>query len=132
MKSLYIQFKEFIHYGIVVSIGLGIDVGLLYILITYTTIGYLWGTAISFFTALIFNYVLSTKKVFAYRSVVRADHEFMIFAGVGISALTLNQIIIYFGVEILLLPILMSKLIAIPCTFLWNFGWNKFLLFTQK
>jgi putative flippase GtrA len=132
MRVLTTNYREFILYGIVVSVGLCVDLGLLFFLTTYTDMWYLAAAGISFFIALCTNYLLATRIAFLYRSAPSRFHEFSTFLAVGVSALILNQIVLYVGVDIFDAPVLLSKCIALPLTFSWNFSWNKFLLFYKR
>jgi putative flippase GtrA len=124
--------KEFILYGIVVGIGLFVDVGLLYLLTVHLGMWYLVASGIAFTTALTLNYVLMTRFVFIHRSLENTRHEFLVFFLIGVSALILNQVVMYVAVDVYATAVLTAKAIALPITFSWSFGLNKFLLFRNK
>ena len=123
------KLAEYFRYGIVVSIGLSLDIGLLYTLTTYANVPYLVSAGIGFCVGLISNYILSVRYVFKNRMGLATKYDFRNFALVGVSALTLNQILMYIGVDIFNAPILLSKAFVLPATFTWNFLWNKFVVF---
>ena len=120
---------EFLKYFVVVSVGLIIDVGLLYLLTSHTDMWYLIASGISFTTALVFNYILSVKIVFKRKTFDNSLYGFVVFAGIGVSALLINQLVLYIGVTNFELPVLHAKIIALPLTFIWNFTLNKIILF---
>ena len=123
--------REFIAYVLVVALGLIVDVGILYALTTYFGVWYFLSAGISFTIALVANYILSIRYVFTHRSASDSKNEFVVFFLIGLSALFVNQLVMYVGVEKFALPILVGKAIALPLTFAWNFGWNKILLFRK-
>ncbi len=129
MSTLFQKLAEYFRYGVVVSIGLVLDIGLLYTLTTYAGVPYLISAGIGFCTGLISNYLLSVRYVFRNRITPATKNDFRNFALIGVSALTLNQILMYVGVDIFNMPILLSKAFVLPVTFTWNFLWNKFMVF---
>lgn len=117
---------EFFQYFIVILIGLLIDMGGLYIFITYTPVWYFLAAAISFMTAVLANYILASRYVFNTHT---NPKHFSVFFLIALSTLTLNQLAMYIFVEYLLLGVILSKCLTLPFTFVWNFVWNKTLVF---
>lgn len=120
---------EFARYFIVVLIGLGVDIGLLYLLYQVIGIWYLLAAGISFSTALICNYLLSVRFVFTPRGMRHPFSRFTPFAVVGISALMVSQAGMFFGVEVCHLPVIITKCLILPITFMWNFLLQKHFVF---
>ena len=86
---------------------------------------------IGFSLGLVLIYVLSIRWVFSQRRLKDARAEFVLFAGLGLAGLLLNQAIITVGMEILALPDWASKMASAAIVFSFNFATRKFLLFTR-
>ena len=86
---------------------------------------------IGFSLGLMLIYVLSIRWVFRERRLKDMRAEFVLFAGLGLAGLALNQAIITIGMEFLSLPDWMSKITSAGFVFCFNFASRKFLLFTR-
>ncbi|MDR1820487.1 MAG: GtrA family protein [Methanobrevibacter sp.] len=124
--NVSVQFFRYIFVG---GIAFVVDFGLLYILTEYLGIFYILSATISFIFGLIVNYILSLIWVFNKRKLNNRVHEFAIFTLVGIVGLGLNNLIMYFFTEILLVYYLFSKIISQVFVLLWNFFVRRYALF---
>lgn len=88
------------------------------------TVGFLFGIWI--------NYQLSLHWAFANRSNKKTSSELLIFVITGIIGLLINWIIIRGFLYFNLLDPTLSRIPAIACAFIWNFGSRKVLLFSSK
>jgi putative flippase GtrA len=56
--------------------------------------------------------------------------EFVIFVGIGIGGLAVNQAILWLGIEVAALSLILAKLGAAVTSFVFNFVVRKMVLFT--
>ncbi len=122
---------QFIRYGLVSGVSLGVDLGLLILLTEVFHLHYLLSATIGFSFGLITNYLLSTIWVFD-KSNFKPTAEFMIFLIIGIVGLGLNNLLLWLFTDKLGLYYIGSKLVAIFATFMWNFVARKTILFSDK
>jgi putative flippase GtrA len=101
----------------------------LYILTDFFGIYYLISAAIAFSLGLLVNYFLSVSWVFNKRKLKNRNFEFGIFAIIGIVGLGLNEVIIWFFTQELLIYYLLSKIFAAVIILFWNFFARKYVLF---
>jgi putative flippase GtrA len=101
----------------------------LYILTDFFGIYYLISAAIAFSLGLLVNYFLSVSWVFNKRKLKNKNFEFGIFAIIGIVGLGLNEVIIWFFTQELLIYYLLSKIFAAVIILFWNFFARKYVLF---
>jgi putative flippase GtrA len=101
----------------------------LYILTDFFGIYYLISAAIAFILGLFVNYILSVSWVFNKRKLDNRTFEFGIFAIIGIVGLGLNEVLLWFFTQELLIYYLLSKIFAAAIILFWNFFARKYLLF---
>lgn len=123
---------QLIKYFFVGSAAFIIDYGTIFILTEYIGAHYLWSAAIAFFLGLITNYILSILWVFARNQKNSIWKEFLVFSAIGLIGLLLNELIMYYGSEILNFHYMVSKLCSTAIVFFWNFFARKLLLFNHK
>jgi putative flippase GtrA len=87
---------------------------------------------IGFIIGIWINYQLSLHWAFANRSNKKTSTELLIFVVTGIIGLFINWIIIRGFLYFNLLDPTLSRIPAIACAFIWNFGSRKILLFSSK
>lgn len=115
--------KEFIKFCVVGSITFIIDYALLFAITEYLHINYLTSSAISFSVAVIVNYVLCIKFVFAHSK--NGYKQISLFILSSIAGLGINQLCMYFFVEILTIYYLIAKILATIIVTLWNYITKK-------
>lgn len=136
------DFLVFIRYAIVGSIGTGVDVGVLYLLVEYLDIPVLVATVFSFIAAVINNFVLNKYWTFQnkHTNIRKQFIKFFLVAGIGL-VLTLGFMFIF--VHVLVIPNLplfsktipgyvIAKMITSVIVLVWNFLGNKFWTFNDK
>lgn len=124
--------REGVRYLAASAAALALDFGVYSGLIRLAGVHYLAAGAIGFCLGLVAVYVLSTRWVFAHRRVADRRAEFAVFAGLGLAGLSLNQGILYVGVEWVALGFEAAKAVAAALGFCFNFGSRKLLLFTRR
>lgn len=133
LKRLYAGLvSELLKYIIAGGIAFIIDFSTLMFLYKIFDVHYLKAAAIGLFVGLITTYILSVKWVFRNRVIANTTAEFGIFITIGLIGFMLNESIIWFSVEKMLLPVSVSKLIATGIIFIWNFTARKIILFRSK
>lgn len=125
MKKLINQLLKF---GLVGGIAFLIDYGLLFICTEWFGIYYFISSIISFSVSVIFNYVASVLWVFDVDQEKSKTKNFIIFIALSIVGLGINQIIMYYGVEVLNLYYMLIKLIATFIVMIFNFITRKMFL----
>ncbi|NLB53912.1 MAG: GtrA family protein [Syntrophomonadaceae bacterium] len=112
-------FKDIFKYGLVSTVALAVDVGLLYFLVEYVHMHYLIAATVAFCCGLAVNYVLGKKYVFK-NSKMPPLQEFIWYASIGVIGLILNDLIIYILVW-LQLWYMYAKAISVAIVFFFNF-----------
>ena len=88
--------------------------------------------AVGFGVGLVVNYVLSTRWVFAHRTLANRRVEFLVFAAIGVVGLGLNEMLLFVGTENMGLDYRVSKLLAVVTGLGWNFTARRVLLFRNR
>ncbi len=118
MKSL--QYLEMMRFIIVGAITFVVDYGLLYIFTEYIGLYYMYSTAIAFIAAVIFNYWLCV--IYVFTNVQRqTSKQAILFVGSSVIGLGLNQICMWFFVEIFGIYYMLAKIISIIIVMAWNY-----------
>ena len=128
-KDIFRLGVEFFRYFIVSGLALAVDFGLYAGGVALLEWPYLISATIGFLAGLLTVYVLSVRWVFSVRKLGNSRQELLIFAGVGIAGLGLNEIVLFGLVSGLGLNYLLAKVISAGVIFLFNFGVRKLLLF---
>ena len=124
-EKLFIQIFKFIIVGGIATI---IDWIVYYILYNFLNVNPLLGNILSFAVSVIYNYIASVKWVFDVnedKSKRRMFIEFMIFSIIG---LLLTEILLWIGIEKLLLNAMLVKIIATAIVMVFNFITRKIFL----
>ncbi|MCX6937395.1 MAG: GtrA family protein, partial [Verrucomicrobia bacterium] len=103
----------------------GIFVGLTHIV----HLPWFWSAVSAFATATVVNYLLSISHVFESGQRYHQKHEILLVFAVSGIGLVLNQLIMWLLIERILIPILISKLLAIGMVFFWNYFARKKFIF---
>lgn len=124
--------KEFRRYTMASALALVIDMGLLYALTEWFDMYYLMSATIGFTAGAVVAYVLSITWCFSHRCIENQKLEFILFVGIGIASLGLNNLLIWSFTELLGLYYMMSKILTTGAVFLFNYFVRRKLLFTPK
>lgn len=114
------RFLEIVRFCVVGGLSLIVDCAILFILTDFCGVHYLYSAATSFTASVIFNYWLCVKYVFK-NAKKQTPKQAAIFIGSSIVGLGLNQICMYFFVEIILLHYMIAKLGATVIVTIWNY-----------
>ena len=121
--------NQLLKFGLVGGIAFLIDYGLLFICTEWFGIYYFISSIISFSVSVIFNYIASVLWVFDVDQEKSKTKNFIIFIALSIVGLGINQIIMYYGVEVLNLYYMLIKLIATFIVMIFNFITRKMFFF---
>lgn len=121
---------EFVRYFSASAVALVADAGSLVVMTSMFGVPYLISGAISFTFGLIVIYVLSVAWVFDKRSLHHPAAEFLIFAGIGIAGLLINEGVLALLTGIFGLFYVYSKIASVVVVFSWNYLVRKFVLFS--
>ncbi len=111
---------EIVRFCFVGGLSLIVDCAILYGLTDFFGVHYLYSAAISFTASVIFNYWLCVTYVFKGAK-KQTPKQATIFIGSSVVGLGLNQICMYFFVEIISLHYMIAKLGATVIVTLWNY-----------
>jgi putative flippase GtrA len=125
MKKLI---EQVIKFGLVGVIATMIDYFLMIILTEVFSVPYLLSTTVSFLVSLVFNYLASMRFVFQHRENLSRKREFGTFVLLSIVGLLLNGLIMWLGVEKLIIDYRITKLFATAIVMIWNFTSRKLFL----
>ena len=114
------RFMEVVRFCIVGGLSLIVDCGTLFCLTDFFGVHYFYSAAISFTASVIFNYWLCVKYVFKDAK-KQTPKQATIFIGSSVVGLGLNQVCMYFFVEIIGLHYMLAKLGATAIVTLWNY-----------
>ena len=120
--------KQLFKFGLVGGICFLIDYSILYICTDIFKIHYLISSVISFTISTIFNYILSIKWVFNLKENRNSKKDFVNFIVFSVIGLILNQIIMWFGVDILNIYYMITKIISTCIVMCFNFITRKIFL----
>ena len=130
-KLLRIRFvRELAGYAAAASAAFLVDFGLFTVQLTLLGVPYLVAAAISFIIGTAILYWATTRYVFRFRRLEDSRKEFWAFLFIGAVGLAVNLLAVYLLVENFGLHPLIAKIGAGAMTFLANFGFRRFLLFT--
>lgn len=129
MRALIVEFGS---YGLASAAALGVDVGLMLLLMNGAGWHHLLAATVSFVAGGMFLYAISVKFVFRQRRMRNSTLELGSFIGLGVAGLVINLAVIACAVDGAGVPILIAKTIAAACTFGANFLLRRQLLFTRS
>lgn len=86
----------------------------------------------SFVVATATNYFLSIRFVFKSRVRFRRREEIALVFLVSALAMAVNQSLLWVAIDVLVLNLLASKVIATGAVFLFNFGCRHYFIFRQR
>ncbi len=120
---------EFLRYFGVSIVGFAVDFALLVFGVEVLGLPVLTANAISFLVGMLVVYVGSVIWVFAARKLENRIAELLIFIGIGVVGLLVNQGALWLGVSLLSLPYVIAKVGAAGASFVSNFIMRKVALF---
>ncbi len=123
---------QFLKYGLVGGIAFVLDVGVLYACTEYVGLHYVVSATIAFIAGLLCNYLLSVTWVFEERAMSNRTAELLVFSGIGLIGLALNDGLIWLLTERAGFYYIVSKVVAAVVVFLWNFFARRQVLFVKK
>lgn len=124
MKKLIAQIIKF---GLVGFLCFFIDYGIMVFLTEVVGVHYLLSSGISFTVSVIVNYILSLMYVFENEKGNRVK-EFVIFVVLSVIGLGINQLLMWFCVDILGIFYMISKIGATAVVMVYNFVTRKCVL----
>jgi putative flippase GtrA len=120
---------ELSRYLVVALVALAADFGVLVGMREIAGWHYLASAAAGFAFGLTTSYLLSVAWVFSHRIVHNRLAEFTLFAMIGLTGVMMTEAILYCGTDLCRLDYRVSKIMAVGCVFVWNFGARKLILF---
>ena len=120
-------FVQFFRYGIVAMLAFAVDFGLLYVFTSIFSFFYLLSATSSFAISVVVNYLLSTVWVFAERAKRERGVELVLFVGICVIALLLNDMFMWIFTSLLGIFYLTSKLMTVTIVLFWSFGARRLL-----
>lgn len=124
--------REFVGYGVVSAVALGVDVGLLMLLYQELHLQYIVAATISFTCGAVVAYLLSVRFVFKYHRLRNRGSEFTSFVLLGVAGLIVNALVIAGLKELAGTTVLVAKIGAAGCTLCVNFLLRRQFLFAPK
>lgn len=129
-EAFYNRYRQLLQYIIVGGTAFTVDLVSLYVLAEFLKIHYLISAAISFVIATGVNYILCVRWIFEGGKHSALNEILLIFIVSGIGLL-LNELIIYFLVEFILIWYITAKLIAAGTVIFWNYSARKYYVFSK-
>ncbi len=137
VKALFITpstngWVQIFRYLFVGGIAFVADSGSLWCFYTLLGLHYLLATAVAFLFGLITNFVLAKAFVFkANTARCNVVAEFISYALIGLLGLALTMLLMYLGVDLLGLPVMVTKCIAVVIVLVWNYAARKLLIYKE-
>lgn len=125
VKKLLLQFCKF---GLVGTLCFCIDYGLMILLTERTGLHYFTSSAISFTVSVVVNYILSMRFVFNGKDDLSKFQEMAIFVALSLVGLALNQMIMWFAVELFGIFYAVAKILSTMLVTTYNFISRKLFL----
>lgn len=125
MKKLI---EQIIRFGFVGFLCFFIDYGIMVFLTEIVNIPYLISSGISFTVSVIVNYLLSVTFVFETDKNKNKVKEFIVFVFLSVIGLGINQLCMWFGVEILHISYMIVKIGATAVVMVYNFISRKLVI----
>jgi putative flippase GtrA len=121
---------QFIRFAVAGAISAAVEIGCLYALVKYAQLHYLLANTIAFLLANVVNYVFSRYWVYGQSKYVMKLEiaGFIATSGIG---LLINQAILFLFYSKLGFKLILSKIVAIAITVVWNFFSKKHLVFKR-
>lgn len=120
--------EQMIKFGFVGFLCFFIDYGIMVLLTEVAGIVYLVSSACSFTVSVIVNYILSVTFVFETDKEKSRIKEFIVFVFLSIIGLGINQLCMWFGVELLHISYLIVKIGATAVVMVYNFISRKLIM----
>lgn len=120
--------KQLLKFGVVGVIAFVIDYLVLFICTEFLGIYYLISSLISFSVSTVFNYIASVRWVFDVNQERKRRKNFVLFIVFSIVGLGLNQLIMWFGVDVLHIYYMLVKIGATAIVMVFNFVTRKMFL----
>lgn len=124
--------RDFVAYGLVSAVALGVDMGVLLMLNGKLGLPVVLAATISFVCGAAVAYLLSIRFVFRYHRLARRSSEFTSFVLLGIAGLIVNAAVIAALTQFAGAPVWLAKLGAAGCTLCVNFLLRRQFLFAPK
>ena len=121
-------FKKIMRFGVVGGLAFVIDYSTLIICHELFHIPVLIATTIAFIVSVIFNYILSVKWVFDVDKSKSEKRNFILFIVFSVIGLILTDVIMWIGVDLLLISYLIVKIVATAIVMVFNFVTRKMFL----
>lgn len=113
--------EQFVKFGIVGVVATAIDFAALIALTEWVRMDPVASAAISFTLSVLFNYAASMRFVFQRREDISRSRELVIFVVLSLVGLTINEALMWLGVNVASLNYVFVKLLATVVVMLWNF-----------
>ena len=114
------RFLEIIRFCFVGGVSFLMDYFLLYALTEWAGFYYLYSSAISFSITVVFNYWLCVIYVFKGAK-KQTTRQAIIFFGTGVIGLGLNQLCMWFFVDVMRVHYMLAKIFATAIVTIWNY-----------
>lgn len=114
------RFKEIFRFVINGGVSFVVDYALLYVLTEYAGLNYLLSSGCSFTASVIVNYFICILWVFEDVKQNSAKSVFL-FVGSSVVGLFINQLLMWFFVEILGVYYMLAKIVATIIVMFWNY-----------
>ena len=114
------RFLEIIRFCFVGGVSFLLDYAILFALTEFAGVYYLYSSAISFSVTVVFNYWLCVIYVFKDAR-KQSTRRAIIFFGTGVVGLGLNQICMWFFVDVAGVHYMLAKIFATIIVTIWNY-----------
>lgn len=117
----FIKDPKLYQYLVVGGFSAIVDISLFLLIRQFSSLHYLLIATITFLVATLVNYLLCSFLVFKHATKNSASNRFLLTYLVSSIGLIIHHATLFLTFEVLILPLVLSKIIAMGIAFGWNF-----------
>lgn len=124
------NYRQFLLFSMIGAVGTGGHFITLILLVEFVSLAAVWATTVGFVVGAVINYFLNYYLTFKSD---KAHRDAMLkFFTVALLGAGTNMLIVFVGVDVMMLHYLLVQLVASFIVLMWNFSVNKLWTFADN